>query len=136
MDFDILSRLHNEQHVDSSEQLLSNSQHSERLTHEQPADTTIALANGESNNRDIAAIPVDRNQAGAVITKIEDIFESIADCILDDGKELMIPLKSRTRNKNTANQDDSTKANRSLNSEARSITFPNRSPQEAWKFGR
>jgi meiotic recombination protein SPO11 len=136
MDFDLLSGFLDDKYVESSVQLLSSSQRSGRLTQQQTAKTVIASKDGVSNERDISATAVERNQAGAVINKIEDIFESIADCIIDEGKELVIPLKSRPKIKNIANKEHSTRANRVPKIEARNITFPSRSPQEAWKFSR
>jgi meiotic recombination protein SPO11 len=128
MDFDLLSGFINGHDIGASTQLLSCLQDSGRLTPEQIAENPGL----ERGNVD-AGTP-DPHQRGAVITKIEDIFESITDCILDEGKELMIPLKSRAKKKNAANKDDSTQVNRSSNTETRNITFPSKSPQEAWKF--
>lgn len=105
---------------------------------------------GESlNHEQIAEVPslahkvLDRSsrapashQVGAVINKIEDIFEGIADCILDEGKELVIPFKSRPKKKTTTDRDGSSQINRGLNSEAEKVVFPSKSPQEAWKFSR
>jgi meiotic recombination protein SPO11 len=122
MDFDLLSGFINANDTGSSPQLLYNLQDKGKLTPEQLAENDCILESGDSNQR------------GAVITKIEDIFESIADCILDEGKELVIPLKTRPKNKNIASQDGPTKVNRTVNAEARNITFPSKSPQEAWKF--
>ncbi|PMD60480.1 uncharacterized protein K444DRAFT_612629 [Hyaloscypha bicolor E] len=127
MDFDLLSGFINGHDIGAT-QLLSHLQDSGRLTPEQIAENP-GLERGN-----VGAGTPDPHQRGAVITKIEDIFESITDCILDDGKELVIPLKSRAKKKNAANKDDSTQVNRSSNSETRNITFPSKSPQEAWKF--
>lgn len=75
------------------------------------------------------------NHAGAVITKIEDIFDSIADSILDEKKELVIQLKARSRLGIQA-RDPLAETIKSLpKSEPRTIKFPSKSPQEAWKFG-
>lgn len=88
-------------------------------------------------------LPVVRtNHAGVVISKIEDIFESIADCMLGEKKELTIKLKSRTRREEMTgeNQDenqtsDETSARKKRPKDLfRNITFPSKSPQEAWKF--
>lgn len=69
-------------------------------------------------------------QSGAVISKIEDIFESIADSILNQKQDLSILLKTRQRpgNQNTRTQNASTKGQYE-------VRYPSRSPQEAWKFG-
>ncbi|KAH8796899.1 Spo11/DNA topoisomerase VI subunit A [Hyaloscypha sp. PMI_1271] len=128
MDFDLLSGFINGHDIGASTQLLSCLQDSGRLTPEQIAENP-GLERGN-----VGAGTPDPHQRGAVITKIEDIFESITDCILDEGKELVIPLKSRAKKKNAANKDDSTQVNRSSNTEMRNITFPSKSPQEAWKF--
>lgn len=68
------------------------------------------------------------NQAGYVISKIEDIFESIADSILNQKQELVIHLRNRRKPgpQNSATQVRSIKTYE--------VRFPSRSPQEAWKF--
>ena len=76
------------------------------------------------------------NSAGAVISKIEDIFESIIDCIHHKGKELSIPLKTRGR-AGQQTRDATSGAILSLpDTKIKAITFPSRNPQEAWKFSR
>jgi meiotic recombination protein SPO11 len=130
MDFDLLSVFLGDPVTGTSPQLLSNLQDRERLTHEQHSEDSAL------EREYIDYKPSDPNQVGAVITKIEDIFESIADCILEEGKELVIPLKTRPRKKNIANDDGSTQVNKGSSVEARSITFPSKSPQEAWKFSK
>lgn len=133
MDFDLLSGFHDGHQDGTSHQLLSNLQSRGRLTHEQSAEVP-SLAH---DVLDGSPRPPDSNQVGAVINKIEDIFEAIADCILDEGKELVIPFKTRPKKKTTTNdRDGSSKINRSLNSEAQKVVFPSKSPQEAWKFSR
>jgi hypothetical protein len=135
MDFDLLSGfLDDHQDGSTSPHLLTNLHHRGGLTHEQIAENP-ALEKRVLDGEDINTNAPDPNQAGAIVNKIEDIFESIVDCILDEGKELVIPLKSRPK-KNNANRDDSTQVNKSPNTEARNITFPSKSPQEAWKFSR
>jgi meiotic recombination protein SPO11 len=130
MDFDLISGFISDHEVQTSPSLLSNSQDRRRLTPEQIAEDP-ALEDIELNDE----IP-NPTQRGVAITKIEDIFESIADCILDEGKELVIPLKSRPRNKTVANTDDSTKVNTATSIDPRKITFPSKSPKEAWKFSK
>jgi meiotic recombination protein SPO11 len=134
MDFDLLFTFLDHKDVDSSEHLLSNLQNRGRLTHQQTDKNIIALENEELIGRDMAIMAMNRNQAGAVITKIEDIFESVVDCVLDEEKELVIPMKSRGKSKNIVNKDNSTRVNRTPKTETRNICFPSRSPQEAWKF--
>ena len=72
------------------------------------------------------------NQAGAVISKIEDIFEAIADCILAEGKELVIELKSRSKSKIQLGEGELEENGGKL----RRITFPSRNLKEAWKFSK
>lgn len=74
---------------------------------------------------------VNPNQAGAVISKIEDIFESIADCLLEEGKELVIELKSRSKSKDRVEDGGVEEVRRTT----RKIRFPSRNQKEAWKFG-
>lgn len=132
MDFDLISGFLDDHQDSASPQLLSNLQSRGRLTHEQ-------IAKAPSLAHDVVdggSRTPDSNQVGAVINKIEDIFEAIADCILDEGKELVIPFKSRPKKKTTTNRDGSSQINRNLNSEAQKVVFPSKSPQEAWKFSR
>ncbi len=130
MDLDPLSGFLDDHQDSTSTQLLSNLQSRGRLTHEQIAEVP-SLAHDVLGGSPRAP---DLNQVGAVINKIEDIFEAIADCMLDEGKELVIPFKSRPKKKTTTNQDGSSQINGSLISEAQKVIFPSKSPQEAWKF--
>lgn len=87
---------------------------------------------GEDGRLQISAPSVNaRNpiQAGAVISKIEDIFESISDGILQEKHEVVISLKTRRkpRKQNIRAQNGPAK-------EQNEVRFPSRSPQEAWKF--
>jgi meiotic recombination protein SPO11 len=69
-------------------------------------------------------------QAGAIISKIEDIFELIADGILQQKQEVVIRLKPRRK---PGNQN--IPAVRSGHGrEQIEVKFPSKSPQEAWKF--
>ena len=114
-------------------QLLSNLP-DRRLTFDNPPnDGARQQANSQPLTQSRAPNP---NQTGMVITKIEDIFESIAECILDEKKELVIQLKSRVKTENQASHHESVVAKKKARSDVRNITFPSRSPQEAWKFSR
>lgn len=74
-------------------------------------------------------------QAGEVITKIEDIFESLLDCIINEKKCLVLHIKSR-RNNGRQTLDAITGAiGNTGNIEAKEITFPGKTQKEAWKFG-
>ncbi|RDW78381.1 hypothetical protein BP5796_06233 [Coleophoma crateriformis] len=72
--------------------------------------------------------------AGFVICKIEDVFEAMADCIIDEKKELVIHLKSRHRPAFKGRNAVSGAIENLPDSQIRSITFPSKKPQEAWKF--
>lgn len=75
-------------------------------------------------------------QAGAVITKIEDIFESLLDCIINEKKCLVLHIKSRGNN-GRQTLDAATGAIRNTgNVETKEITFPGKTQKEAWKFGK
>jgi meiotic recombination protein SPO11 len=129
MDVDLLSGFINGHDTGASPDMLSNLQGRGRL--KLTADH-IAENRGLDGGIIDAGNP-DHRQKRAVITKIEDIFESIVDSILDEEKQLVILLKSRVKTK-IANTDGSTQLNSSSNSETKNISFPSKSPQEAWKF--
>ncbi|OWP04320.1 hypothetical protein B2J93_9388 [Marssonina coronariae] len=105
--------------------LLSNSPH-RRLTSE--ADEN-ALAASPSNPQVQIARIANSNQLGIVISKMEKIFESITDCILDEKKELVIRLKSRSKKRQVLDENDSEALEKSTK-----ITFPSKNAKEAWKF--
>ena len=70
--------------------------------------------------------------AGVALSKIEDIFEAIADCLLDGKNEMAIRLK--TRKKSTTNSH--TGDENSGRDQMRAVRFPSKNPQEAWKFSK
>ncbi|KFZ04244.1 hypothetical protein V502_10298 [Pseudogymnoascus sp. VKM F-4520 (FW-2644)] len=73
-------------------------------------------------------------QAGAVINKIEDIFESLLDCITNEKKCLVLRIKSRGKN-GRQTLDAATGAIKNIgNVETKEITFPGKTQKEAWKF--
>ncbi|KAH7330466.1 Spo11/DNA topoisomerase VI subunit A [Rhexocercosporidium sp. MPI-PUGE-AT-0058] len=105
--------------------LLSNLPHSSSLTQ---ADD---IFDDDNSDRSVQVKRnVNPNQTGAVISKIEDIFESIADCILDGGKELVIELKSRSKSKAKSQENGDEEMTKRITK----ITFPSRNQKEAWKF--
>ncbi|PQE23868.1 meiotic recombination spo11 protein [Rutstroemia sp. NJR-2017a BBW] len=65
-------------------------------------------------------------QTGLAITRIEELIEAMADCILGKRNKLTIKLKSRSSR--GANPTVDSKQN------TRSVNFPSTSPREAWKF--
>jgi meiotic recombination protein SPO11 len=76
------------------------------------------------------------NQAGAVISKIEDIFESITDSILKQKPELIIRLKTRKKTSSQIPETRKSDARDVHDDGMRAVKFPSRSPQEAWKFSK
>ena len=88
------------------------------------------------------------NHAGVVISKIEEIFEAMTDCILGEKEELAIQLKSRSgRGGKVSDQCDrredengmtakKSSRNKQSQDQFRTIKFPSKSPQEAWKFSK
>ncbi|PBP23672.1 DNA topoisomerase IV, alpha subunit [Diplocarpon rosae] len=105
--------------------LLSNLTHS-RLTSEADENNLVA---GPSNPRVQIKRISNSNQLGIVISKMEKIFESITDCILDEKKELVIQLKSRSQKKQNLDENY-----RETPGKSTKITFPSQNAREAWKF--
>ncbi|KFY24316.1 hypothetical protein V493_05317 [Pseudogymnoascus sp. VKM F-4281 (FW-2241)] len=99
----------------------------------------LSTPSPEDHHADSQAIPqgAPRNnnfQAGAVIAKIEDIFESLLDCITNEKKCLVLHIKSRGKN-GRQTLDAATGAIRNTaNVETKEITFPGKTQKEAWKF--
>lgn len=118
--------------MEDSSSLLSNSPR-RRLTHEAES-TEDVFQDGDSNSPSIK-VATHSSQVGAVVSKIEDIFESIADCILDEKKELVIQLKCRHRAK-TNDEEGALDRRRKASSGGRKITFPSKNEKEAWKFSK
>lgn len=114
--------------------LLSNS--SKGLTSEEqgapgkPPDT--------SSNDDFASpssfVPRLNMQSGSIISKIEDILQQMVDCIIDEKKELVLHLKPRIRSGTEVLDAASGAIKSSATTKARTIRFPGRTAQEAWKF--
>ncbi|TAQ87210.1 hypothetical protein B7494_g4466 [Chlorociboria aeruginascens] len=107
-----------------SENLLSNLPHSAHISHESRTGSPPR----------IDSISVRANQAGLVISKIEDIFESMTDCLLENGKEFTIRLKTRRKSGMQAHDTDNGTIRSLPNSKTRAITFPSKNSKEAWKF--
>ncbi|PVH71088.1 DNA topoisomerase IV, alpha subunit [Cadophora sp. DSE1049] len=123
MDLDLLSDYLPDGRPSERRTLLSNLHHN-TLTKADDADQ-------DPSNKEVQVTQIlNPNQAGAVISKIEDIFEAIADCILAEGKELVIELKSRSKSQ-AKNDEDVLEGTRNR---TKRITFPSRNQKEAWKF--
>jgi meiotic recombination protein SPO11 len=129
MDFDLFSNLLRDDPGPSSGSLLSD------LPHRSPTDDSSISCNTSghtSNSQPNIANTPDPSQTGRVIAKIENIFESIIDCILNEKKELVISLRSRPKCKSKDSEEST--SNPKPKPEIKNITFPSKSPQEAWKF--
>lgn len=129
MDFDLFFNLLRDDPEPSSRSLLSNLPHKSLTDDSSISCNTSGHASCSQRN---IANSSDPSQTGRVITKIENIFESIADCILNQEKELVISLKSRPKCKSRDSEESISSSK--PNPEIKNITFPSRSPQEAWKF--
>lgn len=132
MDYDLLN-LWKDASLDNS--LLSDLPHDKLISNNQLATSSSeAQAAGSDVSR---GAPRNYNfQAGAVITKIEDIFESLLDCIINENDCLILHIKSRGKNGRQA-LDAATGAIRNTeNVEAKEITFPGKTQKEAWKFSK
>jgi len=133
MDLNLLSRISTDSPQSSHRNLLSDLPTSS-LTPQNAAFKSNDPA-GESPAPSGPSL-INQNAPGAVISKIENIFEAMTDCILGEKKELTIQLKTRNKTKTKSDDAQSTKKKAKPNPETRTITFPSKSPQEAWKFSR
>ena len=76
-------------------------------------------------------IPSRRDDATGTIAKVEEVFESIVDGLLQNSDELSISLKvkkSRTATRDSLERDLEPAI------EFRKVTFPGRTGHEAWRF--
>ena len=134
MDCDLPMQCQESHCASTDNTLLPNSPYSKLTPQQQlgissPADHThrLDVSQGYPRSNNI--------QAGAVITKIEDIFESLLDCIINEKKCLALHLKSRGRyGRQTLDANTGAIRNKS-NAEAKEITFPGKTQKDAWKFG-
>jgi hypothetical protein len=101
-----------------------------------PNSSSKGLTSGANN--DFASpssfIPKLNMQSGRVISKIEDILQQMVDCIIDEKKELVLYLRPRVRSGNEVLDAARGAIKSSATMEARTIRFPGRTAQEAWKF--
>jgi len=77
------------------------------------------------------------NHPGVVISKLEDIFEAMADCILNEEKELSIQLKRKAKKSDrdeNKSVDEPVPRGNQVQERFMNVTFPSKSPHEAWKF--
>jgi meiotic recombination protein SPO11 len=130
MDLDLFSNLLRDDPSPSSGSLLPNS--TDRILTYNSTVSGQNIFDHASGTRASTTAAQDPVQTGRVISKIENIFESITDCILDQKKELVISLRSRPKCKSSDSEDSTSDAN--SKSEIKKITFPSKSQQEAWKF--
>lgn len=130
MDFDILCDILREPPSVLSGDLLqhlSSSGLTDQDPTSEPSLTNVSIASFTHSKPD-------GNTAAVVISKVEDIFESIAECLLDEKKEMVIRLKTRKRSGLQVHDIVTGTLTSLQNDEMRSIKFPSKSPQEAWKF--
>lgn len=82
------------------------------------------------------SIAPNSQQAGAVVAKIEDIFEDITDCILGREKEMTILMKTRLKRPNTSSQtrDHQGTSDTISTGRVKSIKFPSKSVAECRRF--
>jgi meiotic recombination protein SPO11 len=132
MDCDFLNFWHD---ASSNKPLLPDSQCSKLISQNQLA--TLPQEN-QTDSPDISQGARRNNnfQAGEVITKIEDIFESLLDCIINEKKCLVLHIKSRAKS-GRQTIDATTGVIRNVgNIETKEITFPGKNQKEAWKFSK
>lgn len=74
------------------------------------------------------------NQAGAgsIIAKLEDILETVADCLLEE-KPLVIHLKTRSNTRQILDPVTGVLKNDG-SADAKKIIWPGKTQREAWKF--
>lgn len=104
---------------------------SSKLEH---TDSLVTTTHPDFPSQKWQSVSNSSNQSGEVISRIEDVFESVADCIVEERKELVIQLKSRGGTKLRACSSQDTDTKKKPAAELRDVKFPSRSPQEAWKF--
>lgn len=132
MDFDLLSDyLHNGSPSRGGRGILL-SDLPRRLADEARATDDQWSGQGEFNSQVTITRATPSNQVGTVISKIESIFESIADCMLDEKKELVIELKSRYKPEPKPEADSDVVP--AVSKKSMKITFPSKNPRGAWKF--
>ena len=83
----------------------------------------------------IRASTTHRVLPAAVIAKIEDIFEAVADCILNCEKHLTIQLRPRQRNL-SSDVFEYSRSDVTSEQAMRTVKFPSRSVAEARRFGK
>ncbi|KAH0542284.1 hypothetical protein FGG08_003311 [Glutinoglossum americanum] len=69
-----------------------------------------------------------------IIAKVESVFESIVDSILEDQKKLTITLRSRGRVTDQGLDHESRSIRPASRHRKREVSFPGGTPKEAWKF--
>jgi len=135
MDLDLLSDFVQDRDVPSLGQLLSNLP-DRRLTFEADANNLPLFRDDSPNVQAPISRVVNPSEPGAVISKIEHIFDSMTECILGRKKELVIQLKTRVKSKTSADNRSSEGKTKAPKTDTRNITFPSKSRQEAWRFSK
>lgn len=127
MDIDLSSDLLKNNREQFYPQLLQNLPYSRlTITHPENSPDPFRVS---AQRISFPAVP---NKVGSVILKIENIFDSIVDCVMGDKKELVILLKSRSKRIKTSEEDVNMDPERKP--DTRRIKFPSKCPMEAWRF--
>ncbi|KFY44396.1 hypothetical protein V495_03483 [Pseudogymnoascus sp. VKM F-4514 (FW-929)] len=121
------------QDASSNKPLLPDSQCSKLISQNQ-SGTSFPENNADTPDVAQGARRNNNFQAGEVITKIEDIFESLLDCIINEKKCLVLHIKSRARSGRHTIDAATGAIKNAGNVETKEITFPGKNQKEAWKF--
>lgn len=71
-----------------------------------------------------------------VLEKIEEVFERIADALLDEKDDLAITLKTRVSRANVPTTSTSNSILGPVTTKSRRICFPGKTAEEAWRFSK
>lgn len=132
MDCDLLNFWHD---ASSNNSLLHNSPYTKLISQNQ-FGTSFPEDHTDSPHISQGARRSNTFQAGEVITKIEDIFESLLDCIINEKKCLVFHIKSRAKSGRQTLDAVNGAIRNAGNVETKEITFPGKTQKEAWKFGK
>lgn len=115
--------------------LLSDSSSSELMSSGQrPRNQLSDRARTSDFTAPSSFVPNVNTQSGDIISKIEDILQHMVDCIIDEKKELVLNFKPRIKPGNKVFDATNGAIKCSTTMEARTIRFPGKTAQEAWKF--
>ena len=75
-----------------------------------------------------------KSRPGAVVSKIENIFEKVTGCILDEKQRVSIKFRTRGKASMTAKDPITGIVKTLAKDETKTVHFPSKSSKEAWKF--